>query len=213
MAESKKSFVLYADYIETIEELSDEEAGKLIKHIYRYVNDQNPLCEDKAVKLAFIPIKLQLKRDLVNWEAIKEKRSEAGKASAEAKRLAKEAEQISTKSTSVESVDLNSTKSTVTVNDNVNVINNTNKHSFDWDELIVYFNNVTGKKTKVIPPKVKDAFKLRIKEGFSKDDIANAIFNCYNDPYHKENNHKYLTLEFISRSDKLDRYSTLKQKT
>lgn len=117
MAENKKSFVLYADYMESIEELSDDEAGKLLKHIFRYVNDLNPVCEDKLVKLTFIPIKNQLKRDLENWEIIKGKRSEAGKASAEAKRLAKLQEQTLTDSTSVESVEQNSTNSTVNVND------------------------------------------------------------------------------------------------
>lgn len=91
-------------------------------------------------------------------------------------------------------------------------IEESNKEIINWSELIKHFNDITGKGTRVIPQKVKDAFKLRIKEGFSKDDIANAIFNCYNDPYHKENNHKYLTLEFISRSDKLERYSTFKPK-
>lgn len=79
MAENKKSFVLYADYIGTFEELSDEEAGKLIKHIFKYVNDQNPVAEDKITKISFEPIKQQLKRDLAKWEGIKVKRSEAGK--------------------------------------------------------------------------------------------------------------------------------------
>jgi hypothetical protein len=37
-------------------------------------------------------------------------------------------------------------------------------------------------------------------------DIVNAITNCFNDDYHKENP-KYLTLEFISRPDKMQKYS------
>lgn len=126
MAENKKGVILYTDLIYTFEELSDEEAGKLIKHLFRYVNDQNPEPPDKLTKLIFQPIKLQLKRDLEKWETMKGKRSEAGKASAEAKKLAKELEQNSTKSTSVESVEQNSTKSTVnvTVNDTVTVTDN-----------------------------------------------------------------------------------------
>jgi hypothetical protein len=42
MAEGKKSFIAYADWLETFEELTDEEAGKLVKHLFRYVNDQDP---------------------------------------------------------------------------------------------------------------------------------------------------------------------------
>lgn len=76
MAEGKKSFLLYADYIHTFEHLSDEEAGKLIKILFRYVNDQNPQLDDRLLKIAFEPIKMQLKRDLTNWETEKGKRSD-----------------------------------------------------------------------------------------------------------------------------------------
>ena len=75
----KKSFVLYTDQREVFEELSDEDAGKLIKHIFAYVNDENPETNDKFVRLAFLPIKTQLKRDLKIWDEKKHQRSEAGK--------------------------------------------------------------------------------------------------------------------------------------
>lgn len=127
MAENKKSFVLYADIISTFEELEDVEAGLLIKHLLRYVNDQNPEPPNRLIKLIFEPIKQQLKRDLNKWEGIKDKRSEAGKASAEARKLLKQ--QILTNSTHVKSVEQNeqvSTNPTVSVNDNVNVSVNVN---------------------------------------------------------------------------------------
>ena len=77
--QGKKSFVLYSDQREVFEELSNEDAGKLIKHIYAYVNDENPETEDKLLRLAFLPIKTQLKRDLKLWDDKKHLRSEAGK--------------------------------------------------------------------------------------------------------------------------------------
>ena len=64
MAENKKSFVLYCDLIHTIEQLTNEQAGDLFKHILRYVNDQNPEAKSVITKIAFEPIKQQLKRDL-----------------------------------------------------------------------------------------------------------------------------------------------------
>ena len=79
MAKGKKSFVLYSDYKELFSELSDEYAGKLIKHIFAYVNDENPQTDDQIINVSFIPIKLQLKRDLRKFEEIKEKRSEIGR--------------------------------------------------------------------------------------------------------------------------------------
>lgn len=64
MAEDKKSFVGYSDWISTFDMLSNEEAGKLIKHLLAYVNDKNPEdLEDRVLKVAFEPIKNQLKRD------------------------------------------------------------------------------------------------------------------------------------------------------
>ena len=75
MAENKKSFLLYCDLIHTIEQLTDEQAGNLFKHIMRYVNDQNPEAESVITKIAFEPIKQQLKRDLQKYEQIRERNS------------------------------------------------------------------------------------------------------------------------------------------
>lgn len=68
MAKDKKSFVAYCDWLESFEELTDEEAGRLAKHLFRYVNDLNPEPPDKITKMCFIPIKQSLKRDLVKYE-------------------------------------------------------------------------------------------------------------------------------------------------
>ena len=75
----KKSFVLYCDLMDIVHDLSDEEAGKLIKIIVDFVNDKNPETNDRILNLAWKPIKNALKSDLKRWEAIKEKRSEYGK--------------------------------------------------------------------------------------------------------------------------------------
>ena len=82
MAEEKKGFILYSDIIHTIEKLTDEQAGVLFKHILKYVNDENPTCEDLITEIAFEPIKQSLKRDLLKWDDKKQKRSEAGIAGA-----------------------------------------------------------------------------------------------------------------------------------
>jgi hypothetical protein len=79
MAKDKKSFLLYCDLIHTFEELDDDEAGRLIKHIFRYVNDLNPQAPDKITKIAFEPIKQQLKRDLTKWEMELENKSIGGR--------------------------------------------------------------------------------------------------------------------------------------
>lgn len=66
MATDKKKVVVYCDWIETFESLTDDEAGRLIKHFFRYVNDLNPT-SDRLIELMFTPIKQTLKRDLQSW--------------------------------------------------------------------------------------------------------------------------------------------------
>lgn len=79
MAEDKKSFILYADSYGLIKQLPDEIAGKLLKHIFAYVNDENPETDNLLVNIAFEPIKQQLKRDLQKWESHLNGKSNSGK--------------------------------------------------------------------------------------------------------------------------------------
>jgi hypothetical protein len=122
MAKDKTSFVLYSDSKSIIDLMTNEQAGLLLKTLFAYVNDENPVI-DNSIAIVFEMIKLQLKRDLKKWEQTKEGRSAAGKASAEAKRLAKLNQQNITNSTNVDFVQQTSTNSTVSVsvNDSVNV--------------------------------------------------------------------------------------------
>lgn len=141
MATGKKSFVFYSDWQAIFTELDDTEAGKLIKHVLSYVNDEMPEDLTGVLKMALIPIKQQLKRDLIKWENVRVKRSEAGKISSEKKK------QVSTKSTSVENVEHKSTKSTVNVNDNVNVNVNVNVNDMSMpplEEFLSFAREVTG---------------------------------------------------------------------
>ena len=75
MAKDKKSFILYTDQSGVFKQLPDEIAGKLIKHIFAYVNDENPICDDLIINIAFEPIKQSLKRDLKRYEEYIEKQS------------------------------------------------------------------------------------------------------------------------------------------
>jgi len=211
MAENKKSFILYADQRTIIDLLPNELAGILLKHIYAYVNDENPICENPLVNLAFEPIKLQLKRDLIKWSETRQGRSKAGIASADARR--NKTKQTSTNLTNVDFVQQTSTNPTVNVNVNDNVINNVaTQIDIDFKKLLEYFNKTTNKNFKTISDKVKKSFNARIKEGYTKNDIMKAILNCSKDKYHIENP-KYLTPEFISRPDKFIMYLNAEVKT
>ena len=121
MAKDKKSFILYVDQKDLWNKLPDEIAGKLIKHIYSYVSDENPTSDDLIVEIAFEPIKQQLKRDLKLFEDVKVKRSEAGKAGA-----TKRWQEIANDSKRINGI----AKIAVNDNDNVNVISKDIYRSF-----------------------------------------------------------------------------------
>jgi len=85
MAEGKKTFIFYSDWINLIREMDNEDAGELLKHILSYVNDENPETENKFVRMAFGHMKPLIKSDLVKWDGIRKKRSEYGKKGGQAK--------------------------------------------------------------------------------------------------------------------------------
>ena len=57
--------------------------------------------------------------------------------------------------------------------------------------------------------KVKKQFLERIKEGYQSSDFKNAIKAISKDEHHQESNYKYLTPEFLTRADKLERFSNM----
>ena len=75
----KKSFVLYTDYLEHIEELSDEQAGRLLLAIMYYQSGKELPEMDAVTKMAFSFIRCQLDKDSQKYAEISERRREAGK--------------------------------------------------------------------------------------------------------------------------------------
>lgn len=109
---------------------------------------------------------------------------------------------------------LNENKPTVNRN-KANKNKNKNKKEnvvVDWVVLLQQFNQITEKDCKVISDDVKSQIIERLTEGYSKQQFLDAITNCYNDKFHKESGHRYLTLEFISRPDKFEKFVNIKPK-
>ena len=77
----------------------------------------------------------------------------------------------------------------------------------DFDLLIKYYNDTFGRTIRTISSKAKKQIKDRMKEGYTKKDLQQALLNAKNDSYHIETNFRYITLEFISRPDKFERFS------
>lgn len=97
-------------------------------------------------------------------------------------------------------------------NNNTSNNNKISNDDIDFDKLLKYLNEKTGKKMRVVNKSCKQSFKARLKDGYKKEDIMNAISNAVKNSYHKENNFQYLTVEFFTRASTLDKYAFISTK-
>lgn len=74
----KNSFVLYTEQKAIFDKLSDEQAGKLIKSIYEYVEKGKIDNIDEITNIIITPFITVLDKDMQKYEDIKKKRAEAG---------------------------------------------------------------------------------------------------------------------------------------
>ena len=76
----KETFILKTDIAETVKELTDEEAGQLLKAILQYeTTEETPKIENRTVKIAFAPIRQTLDYYDEKYRETVKARSEAGK--------------------------------------------------------------------------------------------------------------------------------------
>lgn len=183
MAENKKSFVLYADLLRSIEHLTNEEKGILFNHLLEYVNDKNPVLEDRLLLTAWKPIENQLKRDLIKFEETKENRSINGRLGnlkrwnfdlytkvIENQIDIKEAEAIAN-SRKLSPPDSTLSQTVANVADNVNVNDSVNVN----DNVNVNKKRVVNKFTP--PPKI-DVVNYFVENGY-KQEVAIKAWNYY----------------------------------
>lgn len=82
------------------------------------------------------------------------------------------------------------------------------KAKIDFDSLLNFINLKTGRSFKVINNKVKSKYNARLKEGYEKKDIISAINNSVQTKFHKDNGFNFLTPEFFSRAETIDKYAS-----
>ena len=103
----------------------------------------------------------------------------------------------------------NNSNTDIIKKDNNNTINSNN---INFDKLLSFINSKTGRNFKVINERTEKKYNARLKEGYTKQDILDAVSNSIKSDFHKEKNFKYLTPEFFSRSETLDKYSNTNNK-
>ena len=174
MAKDKKSVLLYCDIIHTVEGLTDEEAGRLFKHYLRYINDLDPVSEDRLTTLLFEPIKQNLKRDLKKWEAKSERNSNIAKEGWKKRREANASERIKTDAN-------NADKDTVKVKDKVIVKDKDIKDiiltSDFWIEQVAKKKNLTVVKVRDYLKDFLDDLELKVDLDKGEKQIKSHFIN------------------------------------
>lgn len=160
MAENKKTFIFYSDWINMVREMPSSDAGDLLKHILSYVNDESPTTKNILVRMAFGHMKPMIKSDLIKWDGIRKQRAEYGKKGGQAK-----AKHKLSKPKQLEAVN---------VNENVNVNGNENKENKE----VGVFEKVYFEKSTELDSAFKDYLKLRKLHKFTMTERAiNTLVN------------------------------------
>lgn len=73
-------------------------------------------------------------------------------------------------------------------------------------DILEYINSRYGRSFKVFNDSERSKLKARLKEGYTMDDIFSAIDNAHSTDHHIESGYRYLTPEFFTRKQTLDRY-------
>lgn len=84
-----------------------------------------------------------------------------------------------------------------------------NKNEIDFNSLKDYYNYAFSKEMRIVNDKCKKQFNKLLKLGYTKSDIKKVIDNASNDKFHEDNDFKHLTLEFISRQEKFEKYVSM----
>lgn len=137
---NRKSFVLYTEWENTFDRLSNEVAGELIKVIFDYVRTgEVPQIDNAVVDGVFSVFQPSIDRNISKYDAAIEQRKEAGKRSAEKrKRDATTVNESKRDATTVESRSRSSTDSVSdSVSDSVELstnVANSEKENLSLDE-------------------------------------------------------------------------------
>lgn len=194
MNEDKKSFIVYCDIKETLDELTDEQAGKLFKGMVHYSDDGTEPNFDTILKFVFIPIRQQMDRDNEKWNCIRAKRSAAGKKGGENSAKVKAERTKSLQETKKGVTDFKQSQAkpskskqsqanqavnvNVNVNDNVNVNVNDNVIQLA-DDLLRPLEKAVGTSYERERNEIEQLIAQRLDEGHTEEEMRKVIdYKC-----------------------------------
>ena len=179
----KKSFIIYGEIEETLDELTDEQVAMLFRGMVHYANTGEDPGFKGIVKVAFIPIKQGMDRNDTKWERTKAKRVEAGRKgglkSGQIRSKMKQNEANEANASGFGSNEANEAVN-VNVNDNVNVNVNGNVNVADrmaaevTSTSLDYLNEKTGSSYELTDTTLELVESL-LKDGYTEQDIRTVI--------------------------------------
>jgi hypothetical protein len=144
----------------------------------------------------------------------KEKLSQAGKKGAAIKAMQKDSTTLQppfNNPSTIREEKIREEEENIIEDNNTSV--STKVDGLNFKAMLSYYNQLYDKKCSVISDSVKRSFNARLKDGYTKDDIRNAMLNVKQDSFHKEQDYKYATLTYFSRAKTLDTYGQEKKVT
>lgn len=82
--------------------------------------------------------------------------------------------------------------------------------SFDWDKFRSFITDLFGREFNPVSDEDRRKIKDRMNEGWTKEDVQNAIISVKNDPFHIENNYRYVTPGYFGVEKTLQMHATKK---
>ena len=206
----KKSFILHIDSLEILDHLTDEQSGKLFRAIRDFQNGIEPDL-DFGMKMAFLPFQNQFKRDLEKYQS----QCEINRANGRNGGRPKKTEKTEPDLKKPNETELNR-KNHDNDNDNENDNGNDNENDFQkipWEFVLLldWFNQCFQKRSRVFPKSIQNKYKKLFRDGFTMDDVKNAMVNAKRDQFHIESKFKHCTLEFFSRAEKIDKFANVSE--
>ena len=84
--------------------------------------------------------------------------------------------------------------------------------TLDFDKFLAFFNQTFSKRVTVFDTSIKNKYKARLKSGYTKENIIDAMINVSKDSFHVDTNYKHIGLDFFARPDKLTKYGFKSEK-
>lgn len=168
----KDNFLLKKSQHNVFQELSNEDAGKLIKGIFEYSVTGKVILEG-YLKIIFLPIKEEIDKNEEKYEMICERNRNNG-------RLGGRPKEYQENPKNPNGFEENPKKPINHNHIHNNIINN-NINNNIYEDVILYLNNKLDSKYRSNTKSTKEKINARLREGFTYDDFVNVIDKKYNE--------------------------------